>query len=272
MGDNIKEKIAKLLNEVSSIEQVRAIGQTGNINEIPKPGESDIDIFVLCDAIPSYEHKKLVYDKNCSLYEECTMNVCEGGVWGTGDVFIINGVETMLMYFTVDETLKYVNEVLEGKHLDSNKGFYPSGRCATLNNINVIYDEGILAAIKEKLSVYPDKLREDMIKFHIAKVNDEEDFGRCLLRNDVLFYHQVLEAAIDHYLQALYAANKTYLPSRKRTKQYIDSFMIKPNKCYERLLEVIRLGSKPDDIKISYSKWCELVNDLKCAVGLEVLK
>jgi hypothetical protein len=73
----------------------------------------------------------------------------------------------------------------------------------------------------------------------------------------------VIETALDHYLQALYAANKIYFPSRKRTKQYIDSFIIKPDKCYERLLEVISLGSNPEDIKRSYSKWCELVNDLK---------
>lgn len=264
MGYSVKEKIEKLLNEVSSIEIVRAIGQTGDINFIPKAGEADIDIFVLCDKVPSYEQRKAFYDRNCSLFEECSMTVCEGGVWGTGDVFIIDGVETMLMYFSTDETLNYVEDILDGKHLDSVKGFYPVGRCSTLKNINIIYDElGILVSLKEKLSVYPDKLKKALAEFHLGKTNDEEDFGRALRRKDVLFYHQVLEVSIDHYLQALYAINKTYFPSRKRTKQYIDSFEIKPENCYERLLEVVRLGADPEQISKSYGEWCSLVDDLK---------
>lgn len=261
---SIKDKIAKLLDDVANIEVIRAIGQTGDVNFIPKAGEGDIDIFVFGDKVPTYEERKVVYDNKSSLFEECYMNVCEGGVWGTGDVFIIDGVETMLMYFSTNETLKYINEILDGKHLNSDDGFYPIGRCATLKTINVIYDESrTLEGIKEKLSTYPDKLRKDMINFHIGRINNEEDFGRALLRKDVLFYHQVLEGSIDHYLQGLYAVNKTYYPSRKRTKQYIDSFEIKPENCYERLLKVIRFGSTPEDIEKSYSEWCKLVSDLK---------
>lgn len=232
---SIKDKITKILDEVSSIEEIRAIGQTGDINIVLKAGETDIDIFILGDKIPSYEERKASYDKNSALFEKCMMNVCVGEDWGTGDIFIIDGVETMLMYFSTEETLKYVNDILEGKHLDSIKGFYPVGRCASLKNINVIYDGlGIFSTLKEKLLIYPDRLKKEMVGFHLGRTNDEEGFGCALLRKDVLFYHQVLEVSIDHYLQALYAVNKTYFPSRKRTKQYIDSFEIKPENCYER--------------------------------------
>jgi hypothetical protein len=269
MGLSIKEKITKLLEEVSQIEEIRSIGQTGDINFIPKAGESDIDIFVLGDTVPSYETRKAVYDKNSSLFEECRMQVCEGGVWGTGDIFMIDGVETMLMYFSTDETLKYVNDILDGKHLDSTRGFYPVGRCATLKSINIIFDESqVLDSLKKILLIYPDNLKEEMINFHIKKINDKGDFGRAILRKDVLFYHQVLEVSIDHYLQILYAINKTYYPSRKRTKQYIDSFKLKPENCYERLLDVIKLGSSAEDIETSYDLWCSLVNDLKCICNI----
>lgn len=262
---DIKDKITKLLTEVSSIEEIRAIGQTGDSNLILKAGESDIDLFIFGDKIPSYEERKKVYDKSNLLFEQCKMNVCEGGDWGTGDIFIIDGIETMLMYFCINDTLKYVNDILEGKHLDSIRGFYPIGRCATLLKINVIYDElRILESLKEKLSVYPDELKNKMIDFHLKRTIDKEGFGRAILRKDVLFYHQVIEHSIDHFLQALYSINKTYFPSRKRTKQYIDSFQLKPYECYERLLEVITLGSNLDSIEESYNIWCELVNDLKC--------
>jgi len=229
-----------------------------------KAGESDVDIFLLGDKIPGYEERKAVYDTNSTLFQQCIMNVCEGGDWGTGDTFIIDGVETMLMYFCIDEANQYVDEILEGNHLDSIKGFYPVGRCSTLKNINVIYDEsGVFGSLKEKLSTYPDELKKKMLDFHMSRIKDEEDFGRALLRKDVLFYHQVLEAAIDHYLQALYAANETFFPSRKRTKQYIEAFKLKPENCYRRLLEVIKSGSNPDGIAESYHEWCKLVDDLQ---------
>ncbi len=106
------------------------------------------------------------------------------------------------------------------------------------------------------------------MRFHLGRTIDEEDFGRAVLRKDVLFYHQVLENAIDHYLQALYAVNETFFPSRKRTNKYIDSFKLKPENCYERLLNVVRLGSSPEGIEKSYTEWCSLVSDLEsiCAV------
>lgn len=264
MNYNTKEKIEILLNEVSQIKDIKAIGKTGDANIIPMAGESDIDIFVFGKKIPNDTIRKEVYDKNHSLYESYSINVCEGGVWGTGDIFTMDGVETMLMYFTIDETNNYLGEILAGEHIDSLGRFYPIGRCATLRNLNIIYDENeVLESLKEKLFHYPNDLKSKTIDFHLNKVLDEEDFGRAVRRCDVLFYHQVLEVAIDHYLQSLFAVNETYFPSRKRTEQYIDSFRKKPRNCYERLLEVLRFGSTPDGIEISYKKWCELVRELK---------
>ena len=68
MGYSIVKKIQMLLDEVSHIEVVKAIGQTGEINYIPKAGETDIDIFVLGDKVPSYEERKAVYDRNSTLF------------------------------------------------------------------------------------------------------------------------------------------------------------------------------------------------------------
>lgn len=260
---SIKDKVYKLLDEVSCNSAVKAIGQTGDIKIEPRPGESDIDIFVLCDSVPDFDSRKSAYDRNSMLFDDCRMNVCEGGVWGTGDIFSIDGVETMLMHFSIDETLSYVDEILSGRYPDKIDGFYPVGRCSTLLNINVIYDaEGILDSLKKRLKNYPSDLKDIMVEFHIGKINDREDFGRAVRRRDALFYHLVLENALDHYLQALFAINETFFPSRKRTKQYMDQFGIKPQNCYDRLLNVIKLGSDPEGIEESYLEWSALTADL----------
>lgn len=263
MAASIKDKVNRLLGEVSSIPEVKAIGQTGNINIEPKAGESDIDIFVLCDRIPDFNCRKNAYDKNSILFSECRMNVCEGGVWGTGDIFTVDGVETMLMYFTINETLDYIDDILSGKYPDKIDGFYPVGRCSTFLNINILHDEnGILALLKEKLKQYPVSLKDKMVEYHLGKCIDKEDFNRAVRRKDVLFYHMVLENSLDHYLQTLFAVNDTFFPSRKRMKQYLDSFDTVPANCYDRLLKVIRLGSSPEGIGESFYEWSALVAEL----------
>ena len=65
-----------------------------------------------------------------------------------------------------------------------------------------------------------------------CRMIDEEDLGRAELRHEVLFYHQVVEAFLDHFLQALYAKNRRYFPSRKRTESAIAAFERKPQNCY----------------------------------------
>ena len=206
----------ELLQSVSTMAMVCAIGRTGDASIIPEAGEGDIDIFVYGDEIPGYEARKAVYDKNSALYQQCKMQVCEGGVWGTGDVFIINGVDTMLMYFRTDETLAYLEKILAGKYLDSIDDFYPIGRCATLKNISVLYDAtGFLASIKERLMVYPDQLASKMVSHHLVGSMTTRILSGLVTRKDVLFYHHVLEASMDHYLQALFAAQDLFPQQEK---------------------------------------------------------
>lgn len=81
--------------------------------------------------------------------------------------------------------------------------------------------------------------------------------------NEVLFYHQVVEEFLDHFLQALYAKNGSYFPSRKRTEEAILKFTKKPANCYKRLLDVVRLGSNADTIEASILELRALAQELK---------
>lgn len=61
--------------------------------------------------------------------------------------------------------------------------------------------------MKKKLSSYPPQLSTKLIKHHIEKINNEEDFDRAVSREDILFYHSTLDSALGHFLQALFALN-----------------------------------------------------------------
>ncbi len=261
----LTEKKDLLVNAVSTMKRVEAIGQTGNMTEIPVPRQGDFDLFVLCGVIPDYEERQSCYAGQRQLYTECNMEVCREDVhWGTGDILLVDGVETMFMYFTVDSMKEYLETVASGQRLEPEGEFYPLGRLATMRSIHILYDRnGIMKEMQESLKEYPGQLRQKIIKNHFPTIWDGESIDRAILRGDVIFNHRVFQASLDHYMQTLYALNRTYFPSWKRTEQYIASFRIKPENCYERIRKAIKLSAEPETIEACYEVWRKLVEELE---------
>jgi hypothetical protein len=265
MAYDTKKIIDILISNISEMSEVQSIGICGSKFSFPRAGEGDIDIFIYCDIVPNHEKRQAVLNQLGNHIQEGKVNIFEGGHWGIGDFMLINRIETWLMYFTVNETVTDVEAILSGKYPDKlDNYYYPIGRCAMLKNINILCDKNnFLDDFKKRLSEYPDKLGKILIQFHLDELDDTEDLERAVVRKDVLFYHFAMDIAIDHFLQALFAINKVYFPSRKRTLDFIENFNIKPEGCNEKLLEVIRLGGLSEEIDHSFSIWSNMVNELK---------
>ncbi|HKM34189.1 MAG TPA: hypothetical protein VJY54_05545 [Lachnospiraceae bacterium] len=260
---NVIEIKDKLVRELSQNNKVKGIGQTGDINADLIPGNSDIDMFVLCTTIPTDTERKSVYSNYSNEYSECLMNVCNGGIWGYGDILIIDGIDVMFMYFTIEEMVHFLDEVLNGEHLDREGGFYPTGRLSSVENINILYESNAeWTLLIDKVKKHPIDLFKKLFDFHIANVLNDEDLGRVMLRKEVMFYHSVLENSLDHLLQALFAINFMYFPSRKRSEQYIKEFRNKPNDCYDRLLHIIEYSISSNTIIISVEELKKITSEV----------
>lgn len=256
---NLTERMSSLIRTVSAIPGVQAIGKSGG-PELPKSGENDIDLFVYCSQVPELQ----VRSDALEAIGLMNANTQQGGHWGIVDLVLLNGIETYLMYFTLDETINSIREIIDGMYPDKlDNYFYPTGRLATFLNMAVLHDQiGFLYSLKQRLANYPHKLSSVLTEYHLEQLGDTEDLQRAVSRSDVLFYHFALDLALDHFLQALFALNKTYFPSRKRSFEHIERFTLKPGCCSERLSDVIRLGSTPEMIGASYELWKALVSDL----------
>lgn len=262
MINKTEDILNSLLEEVSKISEIQSIGISGSI-DFSIPQNSDIDIFIYCETIPESKKRQSAYNTLMNKMKKFDINVFENGHWGTGDFTLINNIDTWLMYFTQTETLLEVEAILEGIYPDKlDNYYYPTGRCAMLSNINIIYDRNnFLSSLKQRLSKFSDILANKLSSYHLELLLDTEDLERAVYRKDILFYHFALDIALDHFLQALFAINKTYFPSRKRSLEYIRQFQIKPEECEARILEIISLGC--NNIASSYAKWSALVNELK---------
>ncbi|MDW2797716.1 hypothetical protein RZO55_09050 [Clostridium boliviensis] len=59
---NVLQIKDNLVCEISKCNNVMGIAQTGDINAKLVPGQSDIDLFVLCEAIPDWKEREQVLE------------------------------------------------------------------------------------------------------------------------------------------------------------------------------------------------------------------
>jgi len=263
----LKNLYDDLINAISKMNDVQSIGKAGTL-KLPETNESDIDIFIFCDNIlDSTERIKAYKNLNYDLNIHTSDN--ENKHWGILDFIQIDKIEICLMYFTIEKMSNELQNILDGNRLEKEDNyFYPIGRCATLENINVLYDKNdYLKNIKQRLTIYPKELYDKQIKFHTNRLDDNEDIERAVARKDIFFYHFSLEILLDHYLQLLFAINHSYFPSRKRNCMYINNFNNKPDSIIYKLERVIELGGSKDTLEKSYKIWQELCKEIKILVN-----
>ena len=248
-----------LITALGDMEEITAIGKSGG-PALPVAGESDIDVFLFCDEFPCVDKRRVALQ---TMGEEIcvdSLGTVEGEYWGLIDFVRLQGVEVCLMYCTLEKTQRDVQAICGGQRLEKEDNyFYPTGRCASILGMHVLLDRrGFLTGLKEALLVYPAGLARELTKHHGCRLMDSEDFERAVARKDVLFYHGTLDAAMDHFLQALFALNHCYFPSRKRSLAYIEGFEKKPADCAQRLVRIVALGGNADTIEQSYDMWTSL--------------
>lgn len=260
MTSSLEDELAQLARSLGQDPRVRAIGLAGGDRPLPAPGHGDLDLFVYAAQVPPAQERRELL-RGCA---GVRIEVSSGGPWGVADTLDLGGVETWLMYFTVVEAQRELDEILSGKFLDRlDAEYYPVGRAAMFRHMRPLYDaDGVIAAFKARVAVYPETLAGQMLAYHLGALEDTEDLDRAVQMGDVLFYHYALDRALDHFLLALFALNRAFFPSRKRSREYVDRFHRKPDKCAERLLEIVKLGGQVETLGESREKWRQLVTEI----------
>ncbi|MDD3334882.1 MAG: DUF4037 domain-containing protein [Eubacteriales bacterium] len=260
------EEIIKRLIDRDSI---RTAAITGDPDHLPLPGEGDVDLFLFCRKVPDAATRKSLYGSVLPLCDEGTIDFFESVLWGTGDRLVMGGVEVFLMYFRWDTTLAYVNTLSEGRDIKRlSDGFYPTGRLYSLLTMRPYFDKDReLAALQQRLSRYPEMLRTALLAYHQNELDNTENFDRAVLRKEVLLFHMAFEMQLDSFLQALFALNRRYFSSRKRTLQLMKDFSLLPPSCEERLLAIFPLAADPETIGQAADAWHALVEDLRILIS-----
>ncbi len=262
------EAFSLLIDAIAKLPQIAAIGQSGS-GTLPAANESDVDVFLYCDTIPTEAERMATLHSLGSLAADAEVGALHSVHWGEGDRLDLCGMEVWLMYFDRASQDAYVQEVREGRHTGKvDNYFYPTGRLATLLTMKPLYDpHDVLAGYRALLSDYPQALRRALLARHIPALDDTEDLLRAVSRGDALFFHFALDLALDHFLQVLFALNHRYFPSRKRSLTLAEGFAILPERMAERLHAVLQLGGDPATLADAFATWQALTAELISLAG-----
>lgn len=237
----INKDIQKITEAIQSMHQVIGIGQTSDPTISLQSNKTDIDLFILCNEVPVESERKKAYHYLESEIETLTMTCIDGGYWGVADLLIIQGVEIYAMYFNYTEMEEYLSKTLSGCFLDRDGDFYPTGRIESIRKMYLLYEaKPSFSKLKTMIENVDIQIFHTLFEHHIRQVIDVEDLERVRSRKDIFFYHIVLDNALDHYFQSLYALNQCFFPSRKRNMEHIQSFHIKPYDIQNKLNQLIK--------------------------------
>lgn len=263
MDRKITQSYDRLIGAVAAMPEVLSVGKSGGA-ALPAAGESDIDIFVFCDAVPGIEERRAAAESPGDCVTDLRVGAFPGKHWGICDFVSLGRTEVCLMYFTVAGMNAEIESVLSGARPDKeDNAFYPTGRCASFLAMHILCDKhGYIAAMQDRLRIYPESLATHLTRYHLERLRDTEDLERAVGRKDALFYHCALDLSLDHFLQALFALNRCYFPSRKRTLSFIETFSRKPARCAERILDVVSLGARGETVSRSYEEFAALCREL----------
>ncbi|HSK67648.1 MAG TPA: DUF4037 domain-containing protein [Candidatus Limnocylindria bacterium] len=251
----------RLVARVAAMPGVVAVGKTGGPG-LPGAEGGDVDVFVFCGTVPSAAMRAGAMEG--LPISGLRVAECPGKHWGVCDFLELGGTDVCLMYFAVADMDAEINSVLSGERAErEDNGFYPTGRCASFLAMHAFMDDaGYIAGMRERLARYPEPLRKSLTAHHLAALEDTEDLERAAMRKDALFWHFALDLSLDHFLQALFALNRAWFPSRKRTLAHISGFALRPVHCGERLERVVALGARGETIPESLSEYSALCQDL----------
>ena len=245
----IQKSIEALVSSLTKDERIIAVGLSSH--PIPqKPDEGDIDLFIYCSVIPEDRERIALYPEIVKDHEQFQCSIMDDAHWGLADFTHLNGIEAWIMYFMKDKESHNFEDIFNGLVFSRCNGFYPTGRLAMYKNMSILFErEPYLSQFKKRVQTYPPKLKDVIMKSAREELCDEEDLRRGAVRKDLVFFHWVLDNALDAFMQYAYALNDELFPGRKRNLEQVADFSLIPQNISQRVKDMIRLASHEETLQ-----------------------
>ncbi|MCH9686292.1 MAG: hypothetical protein K0V04_32975 [Deltaproteobacteria bacterium] len=233
---------------------------------------SDWDYVAICDPAPPAA--RLRWQQILAHTDEHAVNIFDDVSWefGTTDDFVIGNREVCICYYTQAEIEAKVEAIAAGRC--RKVGFYyPTGFLAALADAVPIYDpEGGGARVCERVRVYPERLRETILRderwltaYYLDRLTS------AIARRDTYYAFELVGLAVNALVQRLFAAHRTYFRAPKRIDEQLAALAVRSDR--HALADALAFVlTQPNDHpsldakRLRLAELAELVEDEVCHV------
>jgi predicted nucleotidyltransferase len=263
--------IDKIVNELKTLEEIKAVVIGGSYATNTQRPDSDIDLGLYYEEKKplKIENIKMVLTKLKVLQDSIVSHIGDWGVWMNGGVwFIINKQRVDLIYRNLNFVEKTIDECLTGKiktdyYQQPAFGFYSYIYCAETKYSKILYDpDKLVFKLKQKVSAYPEPLKEKIINTFLWDAQFSLSRSeKSMKRNEIIIIAGCFTRIVNDLIQVLYALNETFFMSEKRYLKDFKKFTTKPKNFLLKSEEILsNLNKDTKSLEISFKKAEELVN------------
>jgi hypothetical protein len=206
--------------------------------------DSDLDIYLFAQAVlPNAERRRLMVEFSSEITDICcwgedTNFTQAGSDFRFRGLLVENWARNSAM---IDTIIAECEQGIVKRDLVcwTITGFY--NHCC-LSDIKVMMPledpAGIIARWKERVAVYPPKLRRAIIEQHLAEARfwpENPHYHSAIKRADVIYTTGIVQQVVHNLLQVLFAINETYFPGDKKLREALEHLSKLPEGFLERL-------------------------------------
>jgi len=131
---------------------------------------------------------------------------------------------------------------------------------------------GILANWRDRLNVYPAKMKETIIKKHVASLRywrQDYHYANKVMRRDLVFLAGLTTKLVHDLIQLLFALNETYYPGDGKNLHFTDGFAIVPQQFRKRVEAILYPGQDKEAITSQRIRLMNLIDEVLALVPQE---
>jgi len=250
------EAIVPVLKEMLTGRYVIALGGSyakGYMDEF-----SDLDFYVYTDGVKPLEERRSILSAIADADQPCHIDErIDGTLWGGCADFYYKGMKVETSVKSIEGYQKAIQDCLSG-HIFVEPTFWTlSGyyNYICLSEVSFVQplsdDEGVLAAWKEQVREYPEKLREAIIRQFWWKSTfwlDNFHYLSAIERGDYVYASGIAQQSFHSLLQVLLAVNGVYFKGDKKIGRQLSELAFCPQPLVQEL--AFLLGAHQDRIQL----------------------
>ena len=237
--------------------------------------ESDVDIACIVSSVaPKREERMRIYAQLSDPDEEFDVDALGPN---TFDCLQVRGLQVELMFYLREELEQRLAGAMEGASVDRQGSFalfsrFPYTILSDIHYGRILFErDGVVSGLKNQIT-YPESLRRRILQQgrfwrdpHLLYEHE-----RACRRGDLVYALQCQSKIVDHFVQAVFALNRTYCPGDKWTLHFLDQFKYVPDGFQERFREFVAGENEVPGLVRKNELAHKLFNDLREMVKAEL--